>query len=323
MALSGSTDFTLTAYELARLALRKTGIEKGDPAQIKRVHLDAILDDLNLILKSWRNRAGLQLWKMTEIYVALDKNRTRYDLGSSATNIFTFKKRTHTLSLYSSGDTSIVVAGTTADFANQDPIEIRLDNDQAHVTAISGSASPSGAGVSFSLLVALPADVNVGAQVDTYKRDYRVPLRVTEVVRMRDIYATQTRTPIRIVSREEYFAQSSQLASGSANLVWFDNNRDTPALHIHQPTDDLDSHIRLQVQMPLDDIDDKSNNIDIRQSDLNALVYALAAQYADGNDLVSVEKQDRLHMRAEKLMLEAEQADDEFDTSLYFVPDSR
>lgn len=320
MALSGSTDYNITAYELVKQALRKCGIEKGDPAVVKRAVLDPAIQELNLLLKEWRNRAGIQLWKMRELKVVLSKYRQRYELGSSTTDVYKFKKRTHTIAASSSAGTTIDVAGSTSDYASGDPIDIRTSSNTIHRTTVSGSPSAISGGVRLTLTTALTADVASGAQVETWTLETRVPLRITDVVRVEDPDGSPSRTSGWTVSRNEMFTEYSPMSEGATNRVWLERTVSNPALHVSMATDSTDRELRLMAQMPLDDIDDPTNSIDVLPEYLNALVYALASHLADNYPEITNEKRILLAQRAEAKLREAEAADDEHDTSMYIVP---
>lgn len=323
MALSQSTDFTMTARDLVKHALRKLGVVKGDTPVVRREHLDPALDELNLMLKHWQN-LGLMLWKMVELKVVLIKHKNRYEFGGNATNIYSMKKRSHAFAAAVSTDTTIDVKGTTSDFANTDSIDIHLNDGTIHSTTINGAPAGIAGGVRLTLTDALDAGMDSGAQVETWQVETRLPIRITEAVRRENVSTTKDTNDIEIaiLTRQEWTTENDKRNDGAPDSIWFEKLRDDAYLHISPESDSTDRELRLQAHMPLDDIDSPTNNVDVPNRYLHTVVYQLASLLADSYDNLDPNRVVRVIARAEQLLEETRDSETEYDVSLHFQPDT-
>lgn len=319
MALSGSTDYTLTAEQFVRHALRKLKVIKGDQPKAKKEHLDVGLVDLNLLLKSLPNVASL-IWKATPVKLSLVEHKNTYRLGSYANIFYSQKFVTHAIAAAVSGATTVYVAGATTDLANGDSIEFYLNDGTIHSTTISSAISSTSGGVTFTITDALDADLDIRGQVVAWQSEARIPLAIS-----RPVYRDETSTvgqidiPMQVYSQAEYQDLPDKRGDGSPLVLYYDRQQNGAFIHIWPEPKDADNTVRAIAHMPLDDIDSSSDNIDIRQEMLNGLVYALAAQIGDSLDGIDPATLAVVNQKASIFMDQALAGDDELG-SVFFYP---
>lgn len=328
MALSGSTDFTLTAEKITRRALAKLKKVGADAPVVLRAMQDPALEELNLVLKQLSTVCPIHLWKLTELKVLLVKHRNRYEFGADADQVYRRKARTHSIASAVSGATTINVDGSTSDYATTDTsIDIHLSDGTVHTTTISNVASVSG-GATLTLATALDADMDSGAQIETYVLDTRVPLRITEAYRVEDPDGiTPSVSPVTIMARKDMFELGARRVDGNVYAVHYERQLNTAGspvgfLNIVHESDTTDRELRLFAQMPVDDVDNITDNVDIKPEHLNALIYMLADQLLDSFDELDEVTLTRIPARANALWQALIASDDELDASVYFAPDN-
>ena len=79
MALSGSTNFNMTAGDVVIKALKQCGIGLNSETPTAQEINDA-LEDLNILIKAW-SRKGLKLWLMGNESLTLTAAKNNYTLG--------------------------------------------------------------------------------------------------------------------------------------------------------------------------------------------------------------------------------------------------
>lgn len=86
MATSGSTDFSATANDIIRGALRLIGVTEPGEAPSSSEASDA-LSALNMMVKSWQ-ADGINLWRTSEGSLTLVQSQATYTMGGSGTPDF-------------------------------------------------------------------------------------------------------------------------------------------------------------------------------------------------------------------------------------------
>jgi len=131
-----------------------------------------------------------------------------------------------------------------------------------------------------------------GANVTTTR-----PLRVAEYGNfIRQVSGGQNLdTPLRVISRAEYFQYGNKGASGVINTIYYDsqfNTATTPSpstgygtLYVYVAPADTSRTIYLNVQRPLYDMSAGTDEFDFPAEWFYYLVYALAADIADDNEV--------------------------------------
>lgn len=328
MALSGSTDFNLTAEKVIRRALVKLKKVGTDAPVVLRALQDTAMEELNLVLKQLSTVCPIHLWKLTELKVVLVENRNRYEFGADADKVYRRKARTHSIASAISGATTIDVDGSTSDYATADTsIDIHLSDGSVHTTTMSAVASTSG-GATLTLVTALDAAMDSGAQIETYVLETRVPLRITEAYRVEDPDGTAPSVaPITLFARKDLFELGNRRTDGNVYAAYYErqlNSAGSPVgfLHIASESDTTDRELRVFAQIPVDDVDNITDNVDIKPEHLNALVYMLADQLLDSFEDIDEMTLLRIPARANALWQSLIASDDEQDASVFFAPDN-
>ena len=322
MALSNSTDFTLTVEKVIQLALRKIGIAKQDSPTTLRQFLDPAMDELNILLKHWHN-VGLQLWKLVEIKIVSVEHKNTYVLGpnTSAVNVYSQTKRTQAFAAAISAATTIDVTATTGDITSGMLIDVHLADGTVHSTTVSGTPSVISGGLRVTLTDALDAALDINGQVVVWNTENRYPLRVISGFTRTLSSTYDTDVPLRMMAKEDWAGLASKRTEGTPTHLWYDRQQAAGYLHVWPQSDDNTKELHFLVAMPLDDIDASSNNIDIRPELMKALIYTLASDLGDSYDGVDPQRYAQVALKAKAFRDEAMMADDEHGTSLIIGPD--
>ncbi len=312
MATSGSVDFTLTRDQIIHRALRICGaIETGETASTEEVN-DAQIA-LNAMLKHWQGH-GVKLWKKAEGVVHLAVGQTSYTLGTGSTDHVTLlsdAKKTEMAVAGSATDLTITV-DSDDDIANADVIGIVLDDGTVHWTTVNGAPAAN--------VVTITAGLASAAAVDNHVYSYTTlinrPLKVIDARRRDD--ADQD-VPVIMFSREEYFQTPNKTTQSKVVQVYYDPQLGTGTLYTWPAPESADDRIIFTCFLPIEDFDAGSDTPDFPQEWFQALCYNLAVDvgFEEG---VTPQIQNRIMLRAEKLLREVQAWDDE-EASVLFQPD--
>ena len=142
------------------------------------------------------------------------------------------------------------------------------------------------------------------------------PLRVISA-RYRDTASRDL--PLRLFSREDYFALPLKTSSGIPTQYYFDPQRGAPTLYLWPVKATVTTEtVRLTYQKRIDDIDDLANDIDIPQEHFDVVMYALAERLLDDYGIEG-EVAQRILLRAGELKQSA--LDWEREDEVLFTPD--
>lgn len=326
MALSTTHDFNLTAEKVVRLAFRKLRLPAGDTPVILRAYRDLALEELNVILKEMAIDYPIHQWKIDHLRVKLIKHRNRYEFGSLADQVYRIKFKSHAIAAAVSGASTVDVAGATTDYATTDnSVEIHLNDGTVHVTTITNVASISG-GVRLTLSAVLDGGMDLGAQVETYVLDTRVPLRIVDAQRVENpATLNPSSAPLQIFSRKDLYELGGRTNDGTVYGVFYERvlaGSGSPAgyLHVAAESDTTLRELRITAQIPILDVDSASDHIDIKPEHLNTLVYVLADQLADSVEGVDPDHRADLANKAARKRSQSADYDDETDATVDFGP---
>lgn len=322
MALSNSTDFTMSVEKVIQLALRKIGIAKQDSPTTLRQFLDPAMDELNILLKHWHN-VGLQLWKLVELKIVSVEHKHVYPLGANtvALSVYSVTKRSQIFVAAANAASTIDVTATAGDITSGMLIDVHLSDGTVHSTTVSGTPSVISGGLRVTLTAALDAAADIGAQVVVWNTENRIPLRIIGGWSRTLSSTYDTDVPMRMLSKEDWAAIASKRVEGMPTHLWYDRQQAAGYIHVWPESDDNTRELHFQAAMPIDDIDSSSNSIDVRPDMLKALIYTLASDLADSYDGVDPNRYAQVAMKAKAFRDEAMSADDEYGTSLLIGPD--
>jgi hypothetical protein len=125
--------------------------------------------------------------------------------------------------------------------------------------------------------------------------------------------------PMILMSREEYFDLPVKDTQGIPTQYYVDYQRDNPILYVWPVINSVtDETINITQLTKLDDIDDLSNNVDVKRMYLELVGYQLAARLLDDYG-IGGEVANRIIARAERMLQEAQ--DEEREPEIRFIRD--
>jgi hypothetical protein len=227
MAVGTTTTFKQTRDSLITDALLDVGIVGlGQPVDADLIQFAA--RKLNMMLKAWM-ADGLNLWKIRETTLFLNKSQPHYKIGPTTTDNITTDDPIHKSIVAlatSAGATTITVDNTAAHgWANQVRnsaalvtgmyVGIQLIDNSMYWTTVSS--------VPTSTTFTIPApgiskDIAPGAVVFAYTNKADRPLAVWDAMR-RD--KSENDVPIFIISRNEYYTFGRKITEGTPSQFFF------------------------------------------------------------------------------------------------------
>ena len=271
MAVSGSYDYTRTAIQIIKSALRDIGqLAKGETPDSE--DYEVALEALNLLIKSWQNK-GIGLWLNEETTLYLQKDTIQYALGPSGDHWTTDPHKTEAAAAADSAATSIVVDSYTG-MADGDYIGIECDDGTLHWSTIDTPASTT-----ITIDDALDDEVSVDAHVYFYTAKAQKPIEIlANTIRRVDSDANET--PIELISRSQYLAINNKTNEGPVNSVYYDNQLTTGQFYVWPEPSDVQEFLRMTSRRPISDVDSLAHNVEVPPEFLLALEYNLALHCA-------------------------------------------
>ncbi len=309
MASSGTVNFDQTRNEIITDALVIVGaIEEGESPPASTTASAA--RQLNRMVKAWQ-ASGVHLWTRREAYLFLEKSQGRYKLGPNSTDHSAEVDdavRTELSADAASGASSISVDSTTG-IAAADNIGVVLDDntiDWFTVSAIPGAITLSGT---------LSGAASEDNQVFAYTNKIARPLRIIDAQR-RD--PSDQDTPIIVFSNEEYQQTPNKTIIGKTNEVHYQPTIPDGYLDVWSEPETAADRLRLTCIFPIEDFDTSSNNPDLPQEWLDALVWNLARRLAPSYGVPAGLRAD---IRSEaQILYDAASMFDQEVTSVFFSP---
>lgn len=225
--LSGTYNYTATRDQVVTDAL----LDVGATALGQAVDSDLIqfaVRKLQAMLKAWM-ADGLQLWKIKETQLFLQKYQNYYQLGPSSSDNCTTDNpifKSQTTAAYVAGALSFTVTSTAAQaFSNNKFNSAALtpgmfvgieQNDHSMLWTTVNTVS--GDGVTFTTNAATILPVNNAATIYAYTNKAIRPLAVWDGMR-RD--KSDNDIPIMIISRNEYYTFGKKVTSGTPTQFFF------------------------------------------------------------------------------------------------------
>ena len=314
MPTSGITAFSLNRNDIIEGALRLLGqIAEGEPASAQQVSDGE--RSLNRMVKAWHGQ-GIHLWKYAELVVFMEVNKQSYKIGGTAPDNVT----------ETFGNTELAVAAVATDLTitvddasgilNGDFIGIMLDDGTAHWTTVNGA--PVGNVV--TLTVAMPGAAAIDNDVYYYTTKADRPERVVSVRRVLDNVADTDPqdTPIRTVSRDEYFSQPLKTTTGEVNEIYYDKQRDFGEIYVWPSPINSNRQLKITVQKPFEIFDSAADEADFPPEWSDALTFQLAIRMAPEYGFPLQDRQ-ALKMQADEILAQMLNYDRE-DQSIYIAP---
>lgn len=313
MALSGSYDFAQNRNSIILDALREAGIiDYSEDTDVDQEVITSATRKINRMFKAWE-ADGLQVWKQEHVTLLLEKGKSDYDLGPSGDNWTASYTETAMRVAASSSDTTMEVDSTTGMTAG-DYVGVVVDDGTIHWTTVASVTDSD----TFELTTGLDDDAAIDNAVYFYTNKAQRPNRIIECVRRN---TSNNDIQIDIVSREEYWNDSSKFVNGTVTRVFYDQSITNGKLYVVSPPSASTESLEIICSYPFQDMDTYTDNVDFPDYWYEAIVYGLAYRLAVEYRSPSDTKRDLL-MLATATKEKAMNYDVE-GTSVYFQPERR
>lgn len=277
MATSGSVDFNLTAGKVIEKAFGKIGIKVAEQ-NLQAFEIQDGLDELNIMLKAWQGQ-GLHLWSKQEGVIFLDKGKTDYLLGATGDEATDLDDFISTTTTNAEAALSIVIeVASTAGMVALDNAGIALDSGVRHWTTIVSVDSST----QITIATGIPTVSAAGSTVFTFTNLIQRPLNV--IGARRKTFDVDSEVEVASWSRFDYFNQPAKESEGTVVNYYYSPQLGNGRFYVWQTASSIDDYVRITYERPIEDIDDKENNLDMPVEWLQAIVYNLAARLADDYD---------------------------------------
>lgn len=289
MSTSGTVVYKTNRDGIINAALRLCGvIDPENSASVTATMTTNAAEALNMLAKSWEAR-GVQLWEKRYAVVFPQLNQGQYVLGGPgpagdhaclSTPLGTgFVQTTVT----SQSGTSLVVGSTSNTGTVGTPaitmasgwnIGIQQPNGTLYWTTINGAP----VGTTVTLTASSGTNATAGSVVYAYQTKLFRPLRIT------DGFVRQTTggndVPIQIIPRENYNRFGNKTSSGTSIQATYDPQLTTGYLYLYPVPSTVNQLIYLEIQKPIDDFTNSTDDYDLPQEWAEALKFNLALRIA-------------------------------------------
>lgn len=262
------------------------------------------------MLKQWAKK-GISLPLYQDIVVFLEENETKYLLGPTGDKASTSAYVKTELSAVAALGASTITVDSITGFSSGNVIGVEQDNGVIHWTTVNGA--PSGS------TITLTAVTTAAAAIDNhvYNALTGIVTRPTRVTAARLKLENGNETPVRVITREEYFNYTNKTNSGKINAVYYDPQLTNGVLYTYLTADNVADTLHLTIQRQIQDMDSSSDNLDLPPEWLMPVGYNLAYLLGD-NYGVDAQTMANIEKKALTFYQEIEDADQE--DSIQFVP---
>lgn len=294
MTTSNSVDFELTALQLITKSFQKLGVRAAE-TPLESFEIQDGLDDLNLMLKSWQQQ-GLHLWLEEEGIIFLDVGKESYLLGPSgdeATQIDDFVATT--TSADEAADQTIIDVTSSTGMLAADKVGIRLDDGTRHWTTIFSVDNST----QITLATKLPSVAASGSTVFTFTNLIQRPLRISSS--RRKTHGADNEIEVYSWSRNEYFNQVNKASTGTVVNAYYQPKLTNGRYYVWQTAASANDYVRISFERPIEDVDLKTETLDIPVEWYETIIYSLAARLTDAYR-VSPQKKNEIMTIASNLL---------------------
>lgn len=270
MATSGTATFNLTRDEIITDGFINAGILDPEGQAASATQITIAARRLNTMIKAWQN-IGLQIWERKFVAIPLLAGKAVYALASTTQDAAYQINWQTTLSVAGVGS-SITVTNATG-LTSGMGIGIQMTSGSWFWTTIGGV--PAGNVVPLSAPLTGPASQYASVFAGP------VPPRPT---RLLDGYLNQTgsgsNTPVRIISKEEYFRFGTPQSPGTPVQIMYDPQLPYGLVKIYPVQNTAGNTLFLEAQALFEDFSSASDNPDLPQEWLMAIVWGLSYELA-------------------------------------------
>ncbi len=298
-----------TAGDLINEALRAATIT-GSQATVETSDFNKGFTALNDVLKLFQTKQ-IHLWSETEAFLPLNPAQKLYSLGSGGDHCFTDYEYT-TAEAGVIGAVIIDVVSTDGMTAG-DNIGIELSTGVRQWTTISSVDDAD----TLTIDDPLEAAVDDGATIYTYTTGIDQPLRILSVRYADSILFDEL--PVELISRKEYYDQTSKNTVGSVTNVYYSRQLSTGNMSVWPVPNNCNNLLRFTFIKPQYIPEDQSEDILIPDEWYLALKWAVAAELGTIY-VIDAQRQVILESKAAAMLAEAMSIDVDV-TSFSVQPD--
>ena len=324
MAVSGTTNFTVTRDQIIESALRSLAVlEEG--SQPSATTLENASFSLNLILKKWQSE-GIKLWTVVEYTIPLVTNKTTYTIGPSSAYdlnadkplrvIQSFLRNISLNTTNSIGNSTIISNGSGYTILPTNPVTANGGTG----SGASFNINTSGSTITSAILSDGGTGYTVGDILTLNSGTYVTPA----TIRVDSVVNTFIDLPMTLISQQEYNILGSKFSEGTVNSLLYKPWRDYGEVSVFLTPNTSAAatyELHITLQRPIMDITKPNENFDLPQEWFLALKWALVAELASDYDKTI---NDKGYYDNKALMLKNEVMDWDIEwTSTFFQPDVR
>jgi hypothetical protein len=312
MALSGSTDYSVTLNDIIEDALFELNVigadENVSPNDFVRAK-----KALNRLVKQWQAQ-GFHLWKKKTATIFLQKDQIVYDLFSTGAHAAESYIRTTLGADETSGQTTITVTSSSG-MATDDYIGIEQNDNTLHWSTI--SSIPDGTTVIIN--DALTDDASSGLKVYAYTIRLDEPFNVFSAARQSESLID---VPMKPLSYQNYFELPNKSGSGTPVEYNYDRQLGFARISVWPVPQNVKSLMKITYAAKIEDLDSTDNNPDFPQEWYDPLVLNLAVKLAPAFGKNTAPAFADLRQQAAESLDLVLRFDNE-QGSIYFQPDSQ
>jgi len=267
MATSGSTNFAATRNQILRQAALKVNALPSN-ATMSATMLTDMAFGLNAMVKAWQG-GGIHIWTIAEgvLFPAVDQ--VKYGLGTGATDHATETYYETAITADEAAGQTVISVDSTANMTVADNIGICLDDGSIQWTTISSKTSTT-----VTVAAALTDSAAEDQPVFNYTTRIVRPLKIKFARRYNISDARDT--PIKVISRQEYYDMPKKTDPGPINSLFYDPLNNTGYLYHWNAVDPVEDLIKFTFYRPIEDFDAAADNPDLPQDWISALVWNFA-----------------------------------------------
>lgn len=273
MATSGSVDYTLTAGEAVEQAFGKIGVKEAEQA-LQSDEMQDGLNVLNAFLKAL-NTTGGHLWTQEEGILFLDKGKTSYNVGPTGDEATLLDDFIGTRTTAVLGTVAVIPVISSAGMLAADKVGVQLEDGTRFWTTILTVDNP----LQITLSASLPSASASNSTVFTYTAIIERPLRVSSF--RRKTFGVDSEIMIGSWSRSQYFNQTNKEGQGTVVNSYYSPLIGNGRLYVWQTASSVNDFVRFSFERSIQDVDDKTNNLDLPPEWMETAVYNIAARLID------------------------------------------
>jgi hypothetical protein len=281
MTSSGVATINPSMLSILTTAFFKAGIIRDD--EVIGADKRAMgLTILNEMIKTWQAQ-NIRVWTEEEGILFLQPNQYRYQLGltgDNATDAWTYLE-TEASVASAAADTTVTLTSTTkvdgTTLAIGDTIGIELFGETVQWSTVTNVA-----GLVVTISTPLTAANYVGGKLFGYTSKLIRPLKISRAaaVQFGSAGRTDTETPMRVYSRQEYMDLPTKSNVGNPNLLFYAPKLPLGEMYVWPAAEDPDVAIRFTYSRPIYDFVLNSDTGDFPQEWQEALTSGLALRLA-------------------------------------------